>query len=270
MIEIRSISQAYGKQQVLSSVNLVIPDRQITALIGANGAGKSTLVGVISRLLEPSKGDILLDGVDLKKLSSTAIAKRIAVLKQTTTIHVKVTVRELVAFGRFPHSKGRMTAHDEQLINEAIDYMKLREIQDRYIDTLSGGQKQRAYIAMILAQDTDYVFLDEPLNNLDMRYSVEMMTTLQKLVTEFHKTVVVVIHDINMAAAFADYIVAMKGGEIIAEGPTKDIMQKEILDHVFDYDFCIECVNGKNYCFYKPTQTPQPTPSLGGKDPVYE
>lgn len=267
MIEIRKISQSYGRQPVLTDVNLTIPSHQITALIGANGAGKSTLVGVISRLLHPSQGEIILDGKDLRSYSSREIAKRLAVLRQTTTIHVKVTVRELVAFGRFPHSKGRLTALDEQHIDQAIRYMKLEELQDRFIDTLSGGQKQRAYIAMILAQDTDYVFLDEPLNNLDMRYAVEMMTTLQKMVTELHKTVVVVIHDINMAAAFADYIVAMKGGEIVAQGTTADMMQKEILDHVFDYDFCIECVNGKNYCIYQPTTSPQ---TNSGKEPVYE
>lgn len=267
MIEIRQISQSYGTHEVLSNINLVIPQQQITALIGANGAGKSTLVGVISRLLEPTQGEILLDGKDLRHYSSREIAKRIAVLRQTTTIHVKVTVQELVAFGRFPHSQGRLTKTDERLVEQAIRYMKLDDLRNRFIDTLSGGQQQRAYIAMILAQDTDYVFLDEPLNNLDMRYAVEMMTTLQRMVTELHKTIVVVIHDINMAAAFADYIVAMKGGEVVAQGPTPSIVQKEILDHVFDYDFCVECVNGKNMCLY------QPSSSLhynSGKEPVYE
>lgn len=260
MIEIKRISQHYGTNQVLNDVNLAIAEHKITALIGANGAGKSTLLSVISRLQSPSKGEVFIDGIDIKSLSPNAIALRLAVLKQTQEIRIKLSVYDLVSFGRYPHSKGKLTAMDHSKIEQALRFMHLYDLKDRFIDTLSGGQKQRAYIAMILAQDTDYIFLDEPLNNLDMRYAVEMMTLLQKMVSELHKTIVVVIHDINMAAAFADHIIAMKNGTIIAQGPVASMMTKEVLDQVFDYDFCMTCVNGKNYCLYQPN----------GKEPIYE
>ena len=135
-------------------------------------------------------------------------------------------------------------------IEEALKYMNIKEIEHRYLDELSGGQRQRAYIAMILAQDTKYIFLDEPLNNLDMRYAVEMMTILQKMVKELHKTIVVVMHDINFAASFADHIIAMKDGKIIEEGSIDYMMDKTILDHIFDHDFCIAGVNGRKVCIY--------------------
>lgn len=250
MIEIKNISQSYGKKQVLYDVNLKIQENMITGLIGPNGAGKSTLLGVISRLLEPSSGSVYLDGINIKDIKSNEIAKRIAVLRQSNNINLKLTVEELVAFGRFPHSQGRLTKEDHLKIDEAIDYLKLNEIRNSYIDELSGGQKQRAYIAMILAQDTKYIFLDEPLNNLDMRYAVEMMTTLENLVKDYNKTIVIVMHDINIASAFCNYIVAMKNGEVLSEGKTDDIIEKEILDDVFDHNFCIAGIGGKKICVF--------------------
>ena len=250
MIEIKNISQSYGKKQVLYDVNLKIQENMITGLIGPNGAGKSTLLGVISRLLEPSSGSVYLDDINIKDIKSNEIAKRIAVLRQSNNINLKLTVEELVAFGRFPHSQGRLTKEDHLKIDEAIDYLKLNEIRNSYIDELSGGQKQRAYIAMILAQDTKYIFLDEPLNNLDMRYAVEMMTTLENLVKDYNKTIVIVMHDINIASAFCNYIVAMKNGEVLSEGKTDDIIEKEILDDVFDHNFCIAGIGGKKICVF--------------------
>jgi len=250
MIEMKEISHAYGDFKVLDHINVTIKEEQITALIGANGAGKSTLLGVLSRLLEPLEGDILLDQVPLKTLKSKDIAKKIAILKQTNQLNIRITVKDLVSFGRFPHSQGRLQKEDHQKIEEALEYMKIKDLENRYLDELSGGQRQRAYIAMILAQDTKYIFLDEPLNNLDMRYAVEMMTILQKMVKELKKTIVVVMHDINFAAAFADHIIAMKDGKIIEEGSIDYMMDKAILDHVFDHDFCIAGVNGRKVCIY--------------------
>ncbi len=250
MIEIKNISQAYGDFKVLENVNLTIQENKITALIGANGAGKSTLLGVISRLLLPTEGEIYLDGIALKNIKSRDIAKQIAILKQSNQLHIRITIRDLVSFGRFPHSQGRLKEYDQQKIEEALKYMNIKEIEHRYLDELSGGQRQRAYIAMILAQDTKYIFLDEPLNNLDMRYAVEMMTILQKMVKELHKTIVVVMHDINFAASFADHIIAMKDGKIIEEGSIDYMMDKTILDHIFDHDFCIAGVNGRKVCIY--------------------
>ncbi len=250
MIEIKNISQAYGKKQVLNDVSLTIKERMITGLIGANGAGKSTLIGVISRLIEPLDGEVLLDGVNIKEIKSNEIAKKISVLRQNNNINLKITVEELVSFGRFPHSLGRLTEVDKAKINEAINYLKLTNIKDRYIDELSGGQQQRVYIAMVLAQDTKYIFLDEPLNNLDMRYQVETMTILKNLVKDFDKTIVIVMHDINIASAFCGHLVAMKDGVIVNEGTPEKIVDKSILDNIFDHDFCIAGVGGKKICVY--------------------
>lgn len=250
MIEIRNINQAYGKKQVLHNVSLKIQDNTITGLIGPNGAGKSTLLGVISRLLKPLSGEVFLDGININDVKSNDVAKRIAVLRQNNNINLKLTVEELVTFGRFPHSQGRITDFDREKIEEAIDYLKLDEIRGEYLDELSGGQQQRAYIAMVLAQDTKYIFLDEPLNNLDMRHAVEMMTTLENLVKDFGKTIIIVMHDINIASAFCNHIVAMKDGRIITEGITDDVIEKEVLDNVFDHDFCIAGIGGKKICVY--------------------
>jgi len=250
MIKIKNISQAYGKKQVLFDVNLKIQDNKITGLIGPNGAGKSTLLSVISRLLKPMEGNVYLDNEDINNIKSSDLAKRIAVLRQSNNSNLKLTVEELVSFGRFPHSNGRLNKEDKIKTEEAISYLKLEDIRHSYLDELSGGQQQRAYIAMILAQDTKYIFLDEPLNNLDMRHAVEMMTTLENLVKDLDKTIVVVMHDINIAAAFCDHIVAMKDGRILAEGTTDDIIEKEVLDNVFDHDFCIAGIGGKKICVY--------------------
>ncbi|MFA5470480.1 MAG: ATP-binding cassette domain-containing protein [Acholeplasmataceae bacterium] len=250
MIEIKNVSHAYGELEVLKDVSLNIPDQKITALIGSNGAGKSTLLGVIARLLSHKSGKIYIDQDDMSTLKQQDIAKRLSILKQTNQMMIRITIKELVTFGRFPHSKSRLKEHDIKKIDDAIEYMNLKEIEHKYLDELSGGQRQRAYIAMILAQDTKYILLDEPLNNLDMKYAVEMMVILQKLVKDFNKTIVVVMHDINFAAAFSDHIVAMKDGMITDQGDVNYMMDKAILDHVFDHDFCIAGVQGRKVCIY--------------------
>jgi iron complex transport system ATP-binding protein len=250
MIEVKNINQFYGNKQILKDVNFKIKENEITALIGPNGAGKSTLLGVISRLLKQKSGEVLIDNVNIDKISSNDIAKKMSVLRQSNNINIRITVEELVSFGRFPYSKGRLNNIDKAKINEAIKYMKLDDLRDTYIDQMSGGQRQRAYIAMVLAQDTKYIFLDEPLNNLDMKHAVEMMTILENLVKDYKKTIVIVMHDINIASAFCSHIVAMKDGMIIAEGKTNDIINKDILDDVFDHDFCIAGFNGKKICVY--------------------
>lgn len=250
MIEVKNIYQAYGKNEVLKDVDFKIKDNVLTALIGPNGAGKSTLLGVISRLIKPSSGEVYIDNINIKEMKNIDIAKRLSVLRQNNHVELKLTVKELVNFGRYPHSKGRLTPKDKEIIDKAISYMNLEDLKDKYIDEMSGGQQQRAYIAMILAQDTKYIFLDEPLNNLDMKYSVEMMLILERLVKELDKTIVVVMHDINIAAAFAGHIVTLKDGQITNEGTPNEIIDKKILDEVFDHDFCIAGINGKKICVY--------------------
>jgi iron complex transport system ATP-binding protein len=165
-------------------------------------------------------------------------------------VNLRITVRELVSFGRFPYSKGRLTSEDKELIDYALEKLGLVEMAEDRIDTLSGGQLQRAYIAMILAQDTEYILLDEPLNNLDMNHSVQLMKTLRRLVEEEHKTILLVIHDINFAATYADEIVAMKNGGIFAHGSMEEIIQPQILNALYEMDIKICELDGKRFCMY--------------------
>ncbi|MCL2082858.1 MAG: ATP-binding cassette domain-containing protein [Oscillospiraceae bacterium] len=253
MIEIKNVSQSYGRKEAkktLSDINLTIRENKITALVGANGAGKSTLLGVLSNITPILSGTVTLGGRDVRKIKTQDVAKKIAFLKQSQQMSIRITVGDLVEFGRFPHCRGRLGQEDKRKVDESLEYMNLPDLRSRYLDELSGGQRQRAFIAMILAQDTPYIFLDEPLNNLDIKYSVEMMKIIQNLVTERNKTIVLVLHDINFAAAYANHIVAMKNGQIVREGCVKDVIKKEVLNTVFDHDFHIAECGGKNVCLY--------------------
>jgi iron complex transport system ATP-binding protein len=178
------------------------------------------------------------------------LSKKLSILKQTNGINLKITVRELVNFGRFPYSKGRLKKEDHEKVEEALNNLGLTELADELIDTLSGGQLQRVYIAMVLAQDTDYILLDEPLNNLDMNYAVQMMQTLRRLVDEFGKTVIIVLHDLNFAASYADEIVAMKAGRLYAHGTTEEVIQSEVLNQLYDMEIRICEIEGKRFCMY--------------------
>ncbi|MDR1509377.1 MAG: ATP-binding cassette domain-containing protein [Synergistaceae bacterium] len=252
MLEVKDLRQTYGRRgpEVLRGIDMTVREGAVTALIGANGAGKSTLVGVMSNLIPPSSGHVLLDGVELGGIDRRDAAKKIAVLKQTHHISIRVTVNDLVEFGRFPHCAGRLSETDRAKAEEAMEYMRVADLRGRYIDQLSGGQRQRAFIAMILAQDTHYVFFDEPLSSLDIKYSAEMMRIIKKLAAELGKSVIVVLHDLNFAAAFADHIAAMKDGRIVREGPPREMISKEVLDYVFDHDFRIISDGGSPVCMY--------------------
>ena len=253
MIEVKNVSQSYSKgssKKTLEDINFVVKENAITALVGANGAGKSTLLNVMTNLLPVSSGSVHIHGEDVKNIKTKDLAKKIAILKQTHNLNIRITMNDLVEFGRFPHCGGRLQDIDKKKVVEALNYMNLFDLKDRYLDEISGGQKQRAFIAMILAQDTPHIFLDEPLNNLDIKYSVAMMKIIKQLVTDLNKTIVVVLHDINFAAAYADHIVVMKNGRIINEGTPDKIITKEVLDDVFDHDFHIADHDGKKICLY--------------------
>ena len=253
MIEVKGISQSYsrdGRNLVLKDIDLTVHEKTITALVGANGAGKSTLLGVMANNIKPVKGAVYLEGQNLTEMKNKHIAKKIAFLKQTQQLTIKITVKDLVEYGRFPHSGGRLTDACKKAVNNALTYMNLLGIQDRFLGEISGGQRQRAFIAMVLAQDTPYIFLDEPLNNLDIKYSVEMMKIVQKMVDELGKTVVVVLHDINFAAAYAGHVIAMKDGQIHREGSPREVVTPEVLNPVFDHDFHITQQEGKPVCLY--------------------
>ncbi|MBC1456789.1 iron ABC transporter ATP-binding protein [Listeria newyorkensis] len=250
MIEVRNLGKKYGTKNVLQAVDLVIPEKQIVSFIGANGAGKSTLLSIIARLMKADSGEVLVDGVALGDWKSDDLAKRLSILKQSNHVTMRLTVRDLVAFGRFPHSKGRLQKDDEAFIEMALDYMELRDLASRYLDELSGGQQQRAYIAMIIAQNTDYVLLDEPLNNLDMKHSVQIMQLLRRLVDELGKTVLLVLHDINFASCYSDSVVALKNGAVVANGSTAEMIQEDVLAQVFDMHIPISLINNDRIGVY--------------------
>ncbi|MFR3499882.1 MAG: ABC transporter ATP-binding protein, partial [Paraclostridium bifermentans] len=237
-------------KNVVDKVSINIEKGKITSFIGPNGAGKSTVLSIITRLMKKDNGEVLIDGKRLEEWDNKELSKKIAILKQSNNINLKLTIRELISFGRYPHSEGRLTKEDEKYIDEAIDFMKLKDIQNKYLDELSGGQRQRAYIAMVIAQNTEYVFLDEPLNNLDMKHSVEMMKVLRNLCDELGKTVVLVMHDINYTSCYSDYIVALKDGKIANHGKTQDIINKEVLEDIYDMEFDIREINGDKICVY--------------------
>ena len=172
---VKDLTKQYDGKTVVNSVSFEIPKGKVISLIGPNGAGKSTVMGIISRLIARDGGIVDFEGTDIGKWKSKELAKRLAILTQSNNIQMKLTVRELVTFGRFPYSGGRNTDEDNAIIDKAIEYMELQEFQDQFIDELSGGQRQRAYIAMVIAQDTEYVLLDEPTNNLDIYHATNMM-----------------------------------------------------------------------------------------------
>ncbi|TYP70805.1 ABC transporter ATP-binding protein [Paenibacillus methanolicus] len=250
MVVVQGVSKRYGNKNVIDNVSVTIKRGVITSFIGPNGAGKSTLLSIISRLIPKDSGEVTIDGVDATAAKSADLAKKISILKQSNHINVRLTVRELVNFGRFPYSQGRLTAEDKRFVDEAIAYMDLADMQDKYLDQLSGGQKQRAFIAMVVAQNTEYVLLDEPLNNLDMKHSVQIMKVLRKLVDELGKTVILVIHDINFASCYSDYIVALKDGRVVKEGPTDEIIETAVLKDVYDMDIPIEVIGGHKIGVY--------------------
>jgi iron complex transport system ATP-binding protein len=193
---------------------------------------------------------VLIDQTDVKKMKSNEFAKRVSILKQSNYMNVRLTIRELVSFGRFPYSKGRLTDEDEKIVDQSLEYMALTDMQDSYLDELSGGQRQRAFIAMVIAQDTEYILLDEPLNNLDMKHSVQIMKILRRLVDELGKTVIIVLHDINFASVYSDQIVAMKDGKVVKNGPTKEIIQSDALKEIYDMDIPIQEMNNCRICVY--------------------
>ncbi|MDB8566493.1 MAG: ABC transporter ATP-binding protein [Turicibacter sanguinis] len=250
MIEVKNISKKYGSKAVVNDVSFQIKRGKITSFIGPNGAGKSTVLGMMSRLLKRDSGEVFIDGKELSQWKTNELAKVLAILKQSNHLSVRLTIRDLVAFGRFPHSQGNLTEVDQAKIDEALHYMQLEDIQDKFLEELSGGQRQRAFIGMVLAQDTDYILLDEPLNNLDMKHSVQIMKMLRRITDELGKTVIIVIHDINFASCYSDEIIALQNGEISVCGTVDEIMQASTLSELYDMDFEVQEINNKKICVY--------------------
>jgi len=242
--------KSYGDKAVVKEVSFEVPKGKVLSLIGPNGAGKSTVMGMISRLIAKDAGVISFEGEDLSRWKSKELAKHLAILTQHNHVQMKLTVRELVAFGRFPYSGSRLTEEDQAMVDRAISYMELEEFENRYLDELSGGQRQRAYIAMVIAQDTEYVLLDEPTNNLDIYHSSNLMRMARKLCDELGKTVILVLHEINYAAFYSDYICAFKNGKIAKFGPVEEVVNKETLSDIYNVDFEIMNIGGKPLTIY--------------------
>lgn len=234
MIRLTDVRKEYTSEVAIGPVDLEIPRGGITALVGPNGAGKSTLLTMIGRLLGIDAGTVEVAGHDVTKTPSKELAKVVSILRQENHFITRLTIRQLVALGRFPYSKGRLTPTDEELVTQAIDFLELSELENRYLDELSGGQRQRAYVAMVLAQDTEYVLLDEPLNNLDMRHSVQMMQHLRRAVDELGRTIVIVLHDVNFAGHYADHICAVKHGKVVEFGTVEDVFVAPVLTDIFE------------------------------------
>ena len=249
-MQVKELTKQYDGKTVVDSVTFTIPKGKVLSLIGPNGAGKSTVMGIISRLIARDAGLVDFEGQDIAKWKSKELSKRLAILTQSNSIQMKLTVRELVTFGRFPYSGGRTTPEDQRIIDQAISYMELEEFQDRFIDELSGGQRQRALIAMVIAQDTEYVLLDEPTNNLDIYHATNMMRTVRKLCDELGKTVILVLHEINYAAFYSDYICAFVDGKVAKFGTVEEVMTKENLSAIYQVDFEILEIEGKPLSIY--------------------
>ena len=234
MIEILNVRKTYSDEVKIGPLNIQIPKAGLTSLIGPNGAGKSTALLMIGRLLNMDEGQIKVANMNVSDSKSEDLAKILTILRQENHFVTRLTVRQLAGFGRFPYSKGRLTKEDEWIISKYIDFLDLGDLENRYLDELSGGQRQRAYVAMVLCQETEYVLLDEPLNNLDVARSVQMMEHLRHAANEFGRTILTVIHDINFAAKYSDRICAMKNGQIAAFGTVEEVMEPELLTDIFE------------------------------------
>ncbi|MGX9715698.1 iron ABC transporter ATP-binding protein [Janthinobacterium lividum] len=239
MIHVNHIEKSYGARRVLDNVSAQFPKGKVTSLIGPNGAGKTTLLMLIARLQEANGGEILIGGRSIAHIKIQDYARLVATLRQSPDFHLRLTVEELVAFGRFPYSRGSLTPQDRQAIDDAIAFLSLENLRAAYVDELSGGQRQMAFLAMTIAQQTDILLLDEPLNNLDMKHAVQIMRALRRLCDEQGRTVILVIHDINFAANYSDHIVAMQGGAVRFSGPAHEVVTEQRLRALYDIDFHI-------------------------------
>ena len=232
----------YGDTTIINNLDVEVPDGKVTSIIGPNGCSKSTLLKALSRLLSIKEGAIHLDGKSIHAQSTKEIAKKIAILPQSPEVADGLTVGELVSYGRFPHQKGfgRLTAEDKKEIDWALSVTGTSEFRHRSINDLSGGQRQRVWIAMALAQRTDIIFLDEPTTYLDICHQLEILELVQKLNKEQGCTIVMVLHDINQAIRFSDHLIAMKDGNIVANGTTQEVLTKDNLEKVFNIDVVLD------------------------------
>lgn len=243
MSELRAsnLTLAYENACIIENMHIQIPNGKTTALVGPNGCGKSTLLRGISRLLKPKQGSVLLDAQDIWKLPTKELAKRLGILPQGPVAPEGLTVHELVAQGRYPHQSWlqQWSAEDERITREALEITGITGFADRPIDTLSGGQRQRAWIAMTMAQDSDLILLDEPTTFLDLAFQIDVLDLLHRLNTERGKTIVMVLHDLNHACRYADFLIAVRDGQIISQGYPEAVVTEAMVQEVFGIACCI-------------------------------
>ncbi|MFY3790604.1 ABC transporter ATP-binding protein [Ureibacillus sp. MALMAid1270] len=237
-LEAKNLHSGYDQNLILKDVSLSIPSNKISIIIGSNGCGKSTLLKTMARLLKPTSGDVHLDNKSIYNIPSKKLAQTVGLLPQSPIVPEGITVADLVGRGRFPHQKmfASWSKKDYEAVATALDMMNISEFADRHIDELSGGQRQRVWIAMALAQQTDILFLDEPTTYLDITYQVEILDLLKDLNTKYGTTIVMVLHDINLSARYADHLFAVKDGKLIAEGSPNEIVTSELIKETFNLD----------------------------------
>lgn len=234
----KELKLAYEEHTVVSHLNLKIPEGKVTSLIGPNGCGKSTILKAAGRIISPKGGSVLLDGSDIQTLPTREVAKRMSILPQTPVAPLGLTVRELVSYGRFPRRErfGRLKQEDQDIVTWALGVTSLSDLEKAAVDTLSGGQRQRVWIAMAIAQQTDLILLDEPTTYLDMGYQLEVLELLEQLNRKQNCTIAMVLHDLNLASRFSDFLVAIRDGDIVAQGTPEEIMTPPVLRKTFHID----------------------------------
>jgi iron complex transport system ATP-binding protein len=237
-IATENLAVAYDENLVVDDLDMQIPQGKITAIIGPNGCGKSTVLKAVGRILKPKGGMVYLNGDDIRRLTTKEVAQKMAILPQSPQAPAGLTVGELVAYGRFPHQRGfgKLKPDDKKIIQWALEVTRLTEFETTAVDNLSGGQRQRVWIAMALAQQTDLILLDEPTTYLDLSYQLEVLELLYRLNREQGCTIIMVLHDLNLAARFSDYMIAIRCGDIIRYGTPEEVMTSEVLCETFHID----------------------------------
>lgn len=248
-IEVKDLKVAYDETIVIPKMNLQIPKRKLSMIIGGNGCGKSTLLKSIGRIIKPNQGAISIDGAVLKKMAPKEIARKMALLPQNPIAPKGLTVKELVGYGRYPYQKamGGMSSHDTEVIQWAMKETGVYEFREKEVDTLSGGQRQRAWIAMALAQETDILILDEPTTYLDLAHQLEVLKLLKALNEKNGTTIIIVIHELNLASKFADCLIGMKEGRLIFQGEPKEVVTAENLKILYEIDAKIQLSQDGQY-----------------------
>jgi len=235
-METQQLTLGYQRQVIIDALDLQLPACKISVLIGSNGCGKSTLLKSLARLLKPQQGSVILNGMDIQRRSTAAVARELAILPQTPSAPEGITVRQLVALGRYPYQSWmqQWSADDEVMVERALRQTGVQDLADRPVDDLSGGQRQRVWIAMTLAQDTDIVLLDEPTTYLDLAHQIDVLDLLRDLNRQEGKTIVMVLHDLNLACRYADHMVAVHQRTAFAQGRPADILTEALVKQVFD------------------------------------